>query len=530
MDKRQTQALLKKWNKVINLAGAKQINESKKRTVALMLENQMSAGSDSGTELGKLNESMAFGNHVSVSDVNTYDSVLIPLLRRIAPDLIALDILGTQPMEKPVQLIFAMRSYYAGNESGGNDFPLPETTANHRLPYDQHPNSMSDASQYYEMVTVINVGDVLPALYYNTGDVVANDWSTGAPTKYALVLDSTQDPATGALTMLLERLDSAKKSHRQATYSGTPTAFLTKGDIIVPDGASLGWTNTPVVKFDLPDEGLYNAVLDNYSGTYATVDSEQMGKEINQMNFGIDKVTVTAKTRILKARYSFEVQEDLKAFHGLDAENELVNILSYEILAEMNREIVNKVRLSAIQGGVSPYEYKSVDGRFSQERFRTLYNLINKVANEIAISTRRGNGNFIICSMDVKVGLESMDGYELWTDVNTDFNTNGAIAYAGTIGGRYKVYVDTFASKDYALVGYKGASEMDAGIFYCPYVPLNMVRAVGQDDFQPRLGFRTRYGLGDNPFGPKLYYRYIDVSGLSYAYGEGPIGVMMEAI
>jgi hypothetical protein len=255
-----------------------------------------------------------------------------------------------------------------------------------------------------------------------------------------------------------------------------------------------------------------------------------MGRDINQMNFSIDKVTVTAKTRILKARYSFEVAEDLKAYHGLDAENELINILSYEILAEMNREVVDKVKLASLQGGVRPFTYSNVDGRWSQERFRTLYNLINKVANEIAISTRRGNGNFIICSMDVKVALESLDGYEMWTDINKNFNANGAIVYAGTIGGRYKVFVDTFATKDYAIVGYKGESEMDAGMFYCPYIPLNMVRAVGQDDFQPRLGFRTRYGIGDNPFGPRLYYRYIDIDGLSYAYGDGPIPVVFQNV
>ena len=275
---------------------------------------------------------------------------------------------------------------------------------------------------------------------------------------------------------------------------------------------------------------MYNAVLQSYSGTYATDVSEQMGKEINQMNFSIDKVTVTARTRILKARYSFEVAEDLKAYQGLDAENELVNILSYEILAEMNREIVDRIRLASIQGGTRPFTYNDVDGRWSQERFRTLYNLINKVANEIAITTRRGNGNFIICSMDVKTALDSLDGYELWTDVNPSFNANSAIAYAGTIGGKYKVYIDTLATRDFAIVGYKGDSEMDAGLFYCPYVPLNMVRAVGQDDFQPRIGFRTRYGLGENPFGAKLYYRYLDISGLSFAYGDGPIPVKFENV
>jgi len=433
-------------------------------------------------------------------------------------------------MEKPSQLIFAMRAYYAGNDST-NAFPLPGANPmGTRLPYDAQPNS--GAVQYYEIVQVTNISSINTLAQYNVGDVVANDWSGGSVTKYALVLYTEKDQSTDRLTMLLERLDASKKSNRQTGIfdPATLTAFFTVGDIIVPDMPSPAWTTTPVVYFELPDEAMYNAVLQQYSGTYDTTVSEQMGKEINQMNFGVDKVSVSAKTRILKARYSFEVAEDLKAFHGLDAENELVNILSYEILAEMNREIVDRIKLAAISGGTRTYQYQNVDGRWSQERFRTLYNLINKVANEIAISTRRGNGNFIICSMDVKVALESLDGYELWTDVNTNFNSNGAIVYAGTIGGRYKVYVDTFATRDYAIIGYKGDSELDAGMFYCPYVPLNMVRAVGQDDFQPRLGFRTRYGLADNPFGASLYYRYLDVQGLSYAYGDGPIPVTFENI
>jgi len=524
MEKSKKTHLLKKWNKVLNHPLAKKIDERKKGVVASMLENQLGFVEK---KLERINEDMSFGNHVGVSDVNTYDSILIPLLRRVAPDLIALDILGTQPMDKPTQLIFAMRAHYAGNEGSNNEYPLPNVPGS-RLPYDAQENS--GATQYYEILQVNNVSSVNPASHFNVGDVVANDWTGGTPTKYGLVLYSGKDIANDRLTLLVERLDSGQKSHRQGTYNGTPTPFFTKSDKIVPFIADPSWGVEPVVYFDLPDESMYNAVLQSYSGTYQTEVAEQMGKEINQMNFSVDKVTVTARNRILKARYTFEVAEDLKAYHGLDAENELVNILSYEILTEMNREIVDRIKLASIQGGTRPFVYNDADGRWSQERFRTLYNLINKVANEIAISTRRGNGNFIICSMDVKTALESLDGYELWTDVNKDFNANSAVAYAGTIGGRFKVYIDTFATKDFAIVGYKGESEMDAGLFYCPYVPLNMVKAIGQDDFQPRIGFRTRYGLGENPFGAKLYYRYVDIGGLSYAYSDGPISVKFENI
>ena len=527
MEKLRTEQLKRKWNKVLNHPLAKKLDERKKGVVALMLESQMGFLQER-KDTKRIDEDMSFGNHVSVSDVNTYDAVLIPLLRRVAPDLIALDILGTQPMEKPSQLIFAMRAHYAGNEADPNSYPLPGVDGN-RLPYDANENSASTV--YYEMVEVNNISSTTPASQYNIGDVISNDWSDGSPTKYGLVLYKEASVNNDRMTILVERLDGSKKSHRQGTFNpATLTEFFTKTDSIVPDMADPTWTAVPTVVFDLPDEAMYNAVLQQYSGTYSRDASEQMGKEINQMNFSIDKITVTARTRILKARYSFEVAEDLKAYHGLDAENELVNILSYEILAEMNREIVDRLRLASIQGGTTSFTYSNVDGRWSQERFRTLYNLINKTANQIAITTRRGNGNFIICSMDVKTALDSLDGYEFWTDINANFNSNSAIAYAGTIGGRYKVYVDTFAMKDYALIGYKGDSEMDAGMFYCPYVPLNMVRAVGQDDFQPRIGFRTRYGLSENPFGAKLYYRYIDVSGLSYAYGDGPIPVTFQNV
>jgi hypothetical protein len=523
----KTQMLLKKWGQVLNHPSMAPLTESKKRVVAAMLDTQYSHMKN---PKGKsLNEDMSVGNFNSVQDVQQYDSILIPMLRRVAPDLIGLDLLGTQPMDKPTQLIFAMRAHYTGNDTT-NQYPLPgQNPMGSRLPFDNRPNSAAANLQYYEMVKVVNIGSINPTTNYNVGDVLSNDWSGGTQTKYALVL--YVEKTSTEITMLIERLDAGKLSHRQVGFTaGTLTPFFTKNDVIVPDIADPSWSVAPYVFVDLPDEGMYNAVLAQYSGSYDRETGEQMGREINQMNLSIDKVSVTAKTRILKTRYSFEVAEDLKNLHGMDAENELINILSYEILAEMNREIVEKIKFAAFQGGTRSYEYSNVDGRWSQERFRTLYNLINKVASEIAISTRRGNGNFIICSMDVKVALDSLDGYVQWSDVNTSFNTNSAIAYAGMIAGKFKVYVDTFATRDYAIVGYKGESEMDAGIFYCPYIPLNMVRAVGQDDFQPRIGFRTRYGLADNPFGAKLYYRYIDTTGLSYAFGDGPIPFTIQNV
>lgn len=519
MEKTKVINLLNKWQDIIDYPSAKEINENKKAVVAMMLESQMSA-----IDSNMLNE--GGGQFNSTADIAGYDTILIPLLRRVAPDLIALDVLGVQPMEKPAQLIFAMRSHYSGNDQHG------------LLPFDNQNPAIQD---FFQILQVVDF-ETYSATDYVVGTVVVDD--LGAPTKYAKILHVERDNNLGRLTVMVARADNTGKIWGEPGV-GTITEAFTRGDQFYKLGV-VPTAQTPVVVFDLPDEALYNAVFQNYSGAYGQTLasgtpfpdsgaiprelSERMGKEINQMNISIDKVNVEAKTRILKARYAFETAEDLKSYHGLDAEHELINILSYEILAEMNREVVDKLRMASITGGVSGYNYVDVDGRWSQERFRTLYHLINKLAAQIAISTRRGNGNFIICSMNVKVALESLDGFELWTDVKQVFNANSAVAYVGTLAGRYKVYVDTFATRDYALVGFKGDSEMDAGVFYCPFVPLSLVRAVGENDFQPRLGFRTRYGMADNPFGAKLYYRYIDVTGLDFAFGEGQAPVLYKNV
>jgi len=522
MEKKKVLNLLNKWNDVINYKTAAPIKESKKAVVAMMLENQMNS-----IDAKMLNEAGQFN---TASDIAGYDTILIPLLRRVAPDLIALDVLGVQPMEKPSQLIFAMRAHYAGNDANG------------AFPYDNANPSMKDNFQMLQVVDfeTYNATDYVP------GTICVDNLTS--PTKYGKIIHTERDDNLGRLTVLIARADNTGKIVGEAGV-GTITEPMTRGDQFYKLGTT-PTAQTPLVVFDLPDEALFNAVFQNYSGAYgqSMADgwsgngnmpgaggiprdySERMGTEINQMNISIDKVSVEAMTRILKARYSFETAEDLKSYHGLDAEAELINVLSYEILAEMNREVVDQLRLAAITGGVSSYNYTDVDGRWSQERFRTLFNLINKLANQIAISTRRGNGNFIICSMNVKTALESLDGYELWTDVTKSFNANSAVAYAGTLSGRYKVYVDLFATRDYALIGYKGDSEMDAGMFYCPYVPLSLVRAVGENDFQPRLGFRTRYGIAPNPFGSKLYYRYLDISGLDFAFGEGSAPVLYSNV
>jgi hypothetical protein len=239
---------------------------------------------------------------------------------------------------------------------------------------------------------------------------------------------------------------------------------------------------------------------------------DQAGNQFAEMAFSIEKSTVTARSRALKAEYTMELAQDLKAIHGLDAETELANILSAEILAEINREVVRTIYINAEKGaavntttaGIFDLDTDS-NGRWSVERFKGLMFQLERDANRIAQRTRRGKGNMIICSADVASALQMAGVLDYTPALNNNLNVDDTgNTFAGTLNGRYKVYIDPYsansAAKQYYVVGYKGTSPYDAGIFYCPYVPLQMVRAVGQDTFQPKIGFKTRYGLVANPF------------------------------
>jgi hypothetical protein len=225
------------------------------------------------------------------------------------------------------------------------------------------------------------------------------------------------------------------------------------------------------------------------------------------MGFTIEKATVTAKSRALKAEYSLELAQDLKAIHGLDAETELANILSTEILAEINREVIRTINTQAVLGAQQASVAQAgvfdlttdADGRWSAEKFKGLVIQIDREANQIAKTTRRGKGNIVICSSDVATALAASGqlDYQVGAGLSIDDTGN---TFAGTLNGKMKVYIDPYATTDYVTVGYKGTNAYDAGVFYCPYVPLQMVKAVGENDFQPRIGFKTRYGMASNPF------------------------------
>jgi hypothetical protein len=264
--------------------------------------------------------------------------------------------------------------------------------------------------------------------------------------------------------------------------------------------------------------------------TLATAEAQVAAADIPQMAFSIDKTTVTAKSRALKAEYTTELAQDLKAVHGLSAETELANILSTEILAEMNREIIRLVNVNSVTStrGAAAGIYAMATaadnggGRWLVERIKGLVFAIEQEANQIAVSTRRGKGNFVIVSHGVAAALNTagvMDtGLGLSGPQGFDSDVAGSL-FAGTLNGRMKVYIDPYASVDYFTVGYKGANPYDAGMFFCPYVPLSMMKTIGENDFQPRIGFKTRYGIADNPFvtagnGANVYYRKRKVTGL----------------
>ena len=413
-----TENLQEKWQPVLEHPDLPKIEDSYKRAVTtVILENQERAVREDRSfmaEAAPANSMGASSSTASDGSVDIFDPVLISLVRRAMPNLIAYDICGVQPMTGPTGLIFAMKSRF-GSQAGAE-------------------------ALFNEADTDFSARDA-------AGD-------TGSPD----------------------------------AQSGTNPATLN----------------------DSPSAGTYTT-----GSGMSTAQAETLGDgsdEFAEMAFSIDKVTVTAKSRALKAEYTMELAQDLKAIHGLDAETELANILSSEILSEINREVVRTIYSHAKAGaqvntttaGIFDLDTDS-NGRWSVEKFKGLMYQLERDANAIAQKTRRGKGNMIICSADVASALQMAGVLDyapaLSSNLNVDDTGN---TFAGVLNGKFKVYVDPYAANvsasQYYVVGYKGTSPYDSGLFYCPYVPLQMVRAVGQDSFQPKIGFKTRYGMVQNPF------------------------------
>jgi len=435
--------LQKKWAPLLEAEGIDKITDNHRKAVtAQLLENQErflreeraflseappTVNTDpSGTGNPGFSGSAAVGGPVA-----GFDPVLISLIRRSMPNLVAYDLAGVQPMNGPTGLIFAMRSRF-DNQNG------TEALFN-------EPDSAFSAQNNAASLT-------------------------------------------------------------QGDYTGA-----TDGDSDVGFGTTAqGGTNPSIL-----NGGAGNAYSTGQG--FKTQDLEKLGdntsnNDFREMAFSIEKVSVTAKSRALKAEYSLELAQDLKAIHGLDAEAELANILSTEILAEINREIIRTIYKSAeagaqtntATGGVFDLDTDS-NGRWMVEKFKGMIFQLERDANAIAQRTRRGKGNIILCSADVASALTAAGQLDYTPALNSNLQVDDTgNTFAGTLNGRYKVYIDPFAANldanQYYVMGYKGTSPYDAGLFYCPYVPLQMVRAVGQDTFQPKIGFKTRYGMVANPF------------------------------
>jgi hypothetical protein len=433
----------KKWAPILEHAELPAIKDAHRRSVtAVVLENTERALREASAHgqfqtltetasTGAFNAMGASSSTAGAGPIDTFDPVLISLVRRSMPNLIAYDICGTQPMTGPTGLIFAMRSRYGNTAALGN-------------------------------TTVVGNTKAAGETFYNEVDT---------------------------------------------TYSSVTSGANSFGQKFV--GTIPGDTNTSIM----------SAVNGYNTGSgMSTAQAEVLGADANvafaQMGFSIEKVTVTAKSRALKAEYTMELAQDLKAIHGLDAETELANILSAEILAEINREVVRTINITAVTGaqdntttaGIFDLDTDS-NGRWSVEKFKGLMFQLEREANYIARTTRRGKGNIVICSSDVASALQMagvLDYAPALNSNNLQVDDTGN-TFAGVLNGRLKVYIDPYAiGGNYLTVGYKGSSAFDAGLFYCPYVPLQMVRAVDQSSFQPKIGFKTRYGMVANPFAQGL--------------------------
>ena len=459
-----TEALQEKWAPLLNAEGQDKIADPHRRMVtAVLLENQEKALREEREFLSEQptvnTDPGSTGNPgfsaSAASPVAGFDPVLISLIRRAMPNLVAYDLAGVQPMNGPTGLIFAMRSRLEG-PSGDETF------------YNEVDSAFSGQNEGRS----------------NTAGMVDSDVGLGTTAQ------------SGSNPGLLNPIASA-----------TGTTYNVGQGMSTPESEKLDGTGADA---------------------------------FHQMAFSIEKITVTARSRALKAEYSLELAQDLKAIHGLNAEAELANILSTEILAEINREVIRTIYTVAETGaavntataGTFDLDVDS-NGRWSVEKFKGLIFQIERDANAIAQRTRRGKGNMILCSADVASALTMAGVLDYTPALNANLNVDDTgNTFAGVLAGKFRVYIDPYAANvaasQYYVAGYKGTSPYDAGIFYCPYVPLQMVRAVGENSFQPKIGFKTRYGIVANPFAKgatltnpgvlarnsNVYYRRVKVANL----------------
>ena len=526
-----TEQSIKKWGPVLDHPEAPAFKDNYRRQVtAALLENQEKAL--------KEERRMITEADMGTGAIQNFDPILISLVRRAMPNLIAYDVAGVQPMSGPTGLIFALKPKY--------------TT----------PLTISGA-------TIVTPGE--DALYGGVTGVTSNQPSVAG------------SPNTAQASYFTGTASSLSATSYTFTLSAAVTAGIAAGDLIVAQGfvpgtrvtsisgtaiGSIVYLDTPPLTTTTSNVTLLFANLSPITSVFtgvagtgqsgigiATAVGEAMGSSggtsFGEMGFDIEKTVVTANTRALKASYTMELAQDLKAVHGLDAESELANILSSEILFEINREVIETINAKAVLGARFGYTSAGIydvardaDGRWAAERYKSLHMAIELEANQIAKETRRGKGNFILCSSNVASALAAAGSLDYAQAMSTKLEVDDTgNTFAGVLNGRIKVYVDPYSFTDYITVGYRGTNPYDAGIFYAPYVPLTMVRAIDPNTFQPKIAFKTRYGVVSNPFVQQIntagagnaatqagadrgnfYYRTFAVKNLSLRGAQGAVG------
>jgi hypothetical protein len=522
-----TEQSVAKWAPVLDHAEAPAFKDNYRRQVtAALLENQEKAIKEERRMLTEAD--------MGTGAIQNFDPILISLVRRAMPNLIAYDIAGVQPMSGPTGLIFALKPKYTTSLNTGSGQSI---TAGDDALYGGIQGVTPAAG-----ITVSGVTIGATSSYYSSASGVSCSTTTLVMTGSAAV--------TGVQIGDLVIAQGIVPGTRVTTFSAQTITLDTTPVSQVAVGTQILFANLAPVASAFSGNG-------NYAGTapytvglaLPTTTGETLGSTggtaFAEMGFDIEKTVVTANTRALKASYTMELAQDLKAVHGLDAESELANILSSEILFEINREVIETINAKAVLGARFGYSNPGVydvktdaDGRWAAERYKSLHMAIELEANQIAKDTRRGKGNFILCSSNVASALAAAGSLDyspaLSTKLEVDDTGN---TFAGVLNGRIKVYVDPYAFTDYITVGYRGSNPYDAGIFYAPYVPLTMVRAIDPATFQPRIAFKTRYGVVANPFVQQInpaaagaqngndrgnfYYRTFQVRNLSLRGAQG---------
>jgi hypothetical protein len=474
--------LLEKWNKLIEVKSAKAVPDDLKEQMAQLLENQE----------GYISEGSVAG------DMAQFTPILIPAVRRIFPGLLAHDIVGVQPLNAPTGYAYALRYSYAGD--GTNP---------------------TEGVQGAATTTGPDRGFYSPPTHGTPGAAM------GGPTwtSYAAIVD---DPTPAVVGTTIEQGTIAGNSGVDigtVMYSEPGRCLINFSDTTAPGdplpaaGSVFNDGTTDfTVSYSMNNEAGYNLIFKNYSGYHSTTAGETLGAaDMKAMKMSLERVAVEAQTRKLKAEYTIELAQDLKNVHGHDAETELINILEYEITAELDRELIDQINGVATlaapwaygvtgQGFGNPAGDVAADGRWEQEKFRTLYTKILRESNMIALTTRRGAGNFIVGSINAISALEGLSSF-MYSAVPGSVTMGAGVVKVGTLDGRFNVYVDTFSAVDYVTVGYKGPSQFDTGVIYCPYVPLMMQKVVDPETFQPKVGFMQRSTYVNNLFGAANYYR-----------------------